>query len=222
MPAFACRSPAINRRTSGSGLPLRFTRLRSDTSPSPSFGRTDRPRSHSRSGRSVAVTRRRPASRRSRRFARCNRYRHCLLIGDSRRRAHRLKPEKKRPPRPRRPACGVEHLRDEQKLRFDANTRTTMRLPTKPSHTPTTTGVFLKLFPRPARRRTSTSPPVFSPAHDLQQRHDLGWAEKVKAKEAFRMRGDGCNRVDVERRRVAWRDRAWFATVHRASRRPRA
>ena len=97
--------------------------------------------------------------------------------------------------RPHRPAEIGERLVDlagrraleQQRLGFEPTRARSMRLPTKPWQTPTTTGTL------PIRRAMSTRSPahrgaVFSAAHDLQQLHDIGRREEMQAEHILRPR----------------------------------
>ena len=82
-----------------------------------------------------------------------------------------------------------------------------MRLPTKPSQTPTTTGSLAVLLAM-SIAVLSTSGAGLVAAHDLEQAHDIGRREIVHAEHVLRAFGDGGDLVDVERRGVGGQDRA--------------
>ena len=79
-----------------------------------------------------------------------------------------------------------------------------MRLPTKPGHTPTITGDLADLLADRHRRGDDRVGRLLA-AHVLEQLHHVGRGEEVHADHALGPRRDRGDLVDVERRGVRWR-----------------
>ena len=85
-----------------------------------------------------------------------------------------------------------------------------MRLPTKPSHTPTSTGTLPSV--RPSFMVVAiTSLALDLAAHHLQQAHDIRRAEEVRADDVRRPPRRGGDLVDIEGRGVGRQDGARLA-----------